>query len=95
MNLRTQLLNYAAERGLGLETFLTSQGTETLGDLELPSIGYSVVVEAPPGALVGMLNIVEGVQSTRIDRLEFDTSPEKAGVWIMSMDLAVLYAPEA
>ena len=94
LNLRSQFLSYAAERNLDLVNFVTNRGTETLGDQEVPAISYSLVIEASPGSLIGILDLVGGVGSARIDRLEIQAQPGNDAIWQLTLELAVLYSSD-
>jgi hypothetical protein len=52
------------------------------------------VIEASPGSLIGILNLVGGVGSARIDRLEIQAQPGSDAIWQLTLELAVLYSSD-
>ena len=94
LDLSSQLVGHATERGLQLQSFQTSQGAIKAGGTEFPSIGYTVIAKGEADSLLGMLGIIGGIATARIEKLEFARDSEDAGNWTMDLDLAVIYAGE-
>ena len=52
LDLSSQLVGHATERGLHLQSFQTSQGAIKAGGTEFPSIGYRVIAKGEAGSLL-------------------------------------------
>ena len=94
LDLSSQLVGHATERGLQLQSFQTSQGAIKAGGTEFPSVSYTVIAKGEADSLLGMLGIIGGIATARIEKLEFARDSEDAGSWTMDLDLAVIYAGE-
>ena len=94
LELSAKLINYAAERDLDIDNFATTQGVTSIGEVDFPTASYDLVAEGTSGSLIGMLDIIGGVVTARVDRLELTRDPKDVDLWIMSLDVMVLYAKE-
>lgn len=91
-DLNTQVFSYAADNSLGISYFETSEGVGTFGQAEYPAILYTIVARGTPDALVGVLDIVQGVATARVESLDFARDQDEPGQWTMTLDLSVIYA---
>ena len=94
LDLTDDLISHAAKFGLGLGNFETSQVVFSAGELELPAIAYALVSQGGPGALIGMLDIIAGVRTANVERLQLTRVPMEPDRWVMALDLVVVYDEE-
>ncbi len=103
--LSSTLIAFAAERELDLTNFDTNETTVLVGAMELPAVGYSIVAVGEEAPLLDLLRIVAGVETLKISALDLerrvedaedDQAPVVGGpvMWVMSLDLAVIYDAE-
>lgn len=103
--LSSTLIAFAAERELDLTNFDTSETTVLVGSLELPAVSYSIVATGEEAPLLDLLRIVAGVETIKISALDLerhleevedDQAPVIEGpvMWVMSLDLDVIYDSE-
>ena len=94
LDLTDDLISHAAKFGLGLGNFETSQVVFSAGELELPAIAYALVSQGGPGALIGMLDIIAGVRTANVERLQLTRVPMEPDRWVMALDPVVVYDEE-
>lgn len=103
--LSSTLIAFAAERELDLTNFDTSETTVLVGSLELPAVSYSIVATGEQAPLLDLLRIVAGVESIKISALDLERHVEDVEdgqapaipgpvLWVMSLDLDVIYDAE-
>ena len=75
--LADSIVFFAAEQGLGLLKFSSSEGPVTRGTREFQSFNYSIVASGEVNSLIGMLAILDDHPTAAVDLLEFSLVVEE------------------
>ena len=94
LDLSAHLIDYASDHDLGLGNFETTQSAETVGGVEFPTVSYSLLATGAPDSLIGMLDIVGGVRTAKVENLELIRDESQQALWNMTLDVVVIYFSE-
>lgn len=87
-----RLVSYAAAQDLTIGSFEQAQKTASVGAVDYPAFGYTLVVQGPPEPVIDMLDILHEIGGSRIEALELTRSVEDDSPWDMSLSISVIYA---
>lgn len=89
-NLGPVLSAYVSDNDLKLLNFNTSRQQFPISEEEQrPVISYLVVVQGEATALVGLLKLVDAVDTAVVQNLEFSREPELQIDWILNLSMIV------
>lgn len=91
-NISAQLIGLASTNEIAIESFETSQADATVAGDDYPAVSYSLVATGAVGELIGMLDVIGAAPTARVDKLEFSRNSGDETLWVMSLDLVVVYS---
>ncbi len=91
-NISAQLIGLASTNEIAIESFETSQADAAVAGDDYPAVSYSLVATGAVGELIGMLDVIGAAPTARVDKLEFSRNSGDETLWVMSLDLVVVYS---
>ena len=92
-NLGPALSAYVSDNELKLLNFNTSSKLVSISEEEQrPVISYLVVIQGDALALVGLLKLVDDVDTAVVQTLEFSREPELQIDWILNLSIIVYHS---
>ena len=91
LDLSEEVIAFATEHELAISEFKTDLKPASIASVEFPTVSYSIVANGDPNSLVGALDITRGVQTKKVEKLEFDRDQDDINFWTMRLDVLVPY----
>jgi hypothetical protein len=94
LKFRNEMLTYASEKGLPLNTFEISNASGGVAGAEYPIVRYSILARGNLEPLVGALKLLQDFPTATVQALRFTRNPSAEGQWEMKLDLDVFHRRE-